>query len=812
MLDAEELSRRGREASTAGRHAEAVSLLTRAVDRAADDRQRATALQSLAHATAERGSPDDGIALCREALSLDDLDETVRGTVHSQLGLLLMRRGETEAALDAFATALPLVADQPDPRGRLHLNRGIIHLQRGDPASALADFGVARASTTDEVDRAMATHNLGYAELVRGDLVTALRLMDEAATVLAPLSPVSRAVGAADRAEVLVAAGMPLAAAEQLEEAVVTYARRRLRQFQGEALVVQARALLLVDPAGAVGAARRAHRVLEARGSTTWALRAEALALCADVRRHVARPLRATSWWDRTLTAGEALAERLAERGMPERTEVLLHLALASEQVPGAVPVPAPPVPRAREESLDVRLLRQEVRARAVWRRGRRAASFALVRDGLADLHSWQSSFGSLDLQSSLVGHGQALARLGLRQAVADGRPEVVHEWSERARALVARVPPVRLPVDPAAAERLATLRTLPASAAADDAARLRERVRQDSWYRPGAGTVLEPRPLEAVRVALAGDTLVSYLVADGVLHAFVVAPRGVRLHRLGPVAAVDATLPGLAADLDLAASAGLPSALLAGVRSALASRLATLQAHLLDPLADDVGEGRLVVVPCGRLAAVPWSMLPALAGRPVTVARSASMWAAAPPPPTVSHVGLVAGPGVPRAAEEVAACAAAWDGRASVLTGADATAPGAAALTARVDLLHVAAHGHHADEQPLFSGIELTDGPWFGYDVELLPRLPGLVVLSACELGRSTVRASEELVGMTAAWLHAGVRCVVAAPAALSDDLAAATLPALHRGLAAGRPPAELLADLAPPDGLPLTCFGSGW
>ncbi len=812
MLDSEELSRRGRDASTAGRHAEAVSLLTRAVERAVDVQQRATALQSLAHARAERGSPDDGIDLCRQALALRGLDETVRGTVHSQLGLLLMRRGETEAALVELATALPLVADQPDLRGRLHLNRGNIHLQRADPVRALEDFAEARAVSTIPVEQAMATHNLGYVELLRGDLVSALRLMDEASVVLAPLSPVSRAVGAADRAEVLVAAGMPLAAAAQLDEAVSTYARRRLRQFQGEALVARARALLLVDPTAAAVAAGRARRVLEARGSTTWALRAEALALCADVRRHVARPLRATSWWQRTRVTGEGLADRLGRRGMPERAEVLLHLALASEQVPGAVPVTPAAAPRRGEERLDVRLLRQEVRARAAWRRGRRAASFALVRDGLADLHGWQSSFGSLDLQSSLVGHGQALAQVGLQQAVADGRPAVVHEWSERARALVARVPPVRLPADRAAADRLAALRTLPASAPNDHVARLRNRVREDSWYRPGAGTVLEPLPLDEVCEALGGDSLVSYVVADGVLHAFVVAAGRVGLHRLGPAAPVDATLPGLAADLDLAATAGLPEPLRAGVLAALASRLAALQTQLLDPLVDQLGSGRLVVVPCGRLAGVPWSMLPALVGRPVTVARSASMWAAAPVPAPVARVGLVAGPGVPRAEEEVAACASVWGARATTVSGDGSTASAVASLTAASDVLHVAAHGHHADEQPLFSGLELVDGPWFGYDVEVLPRLPALVLLSACELGRSTVRSSEELLGMTAAWLHAGARCVVAAPAALSDDLAATTLPALHEGLAAGRAPADVLAGLAPPGGLPLTCFGAGW
>ena len=812
VLTADELCARGREASTAGRHALAISLLTRAVDRATDDNQRATALQSLAHATAEKGSPANGIALCRQALALEGLDDRVLGLVHSQLGLLLMRSGSNTEALAEFAAAQPLVRDDGDLLGRLHLNRGNIHLQRADAARAAADFELARSSTTDRVDRAMATHNLGYVDLLRGDLVAALRGMEEALPVLEPLSPVSAAVCAADKAEVLAAAGMPKAASELLGNAVRTYARHRLRQFQGEALVARARGLLLVDPAAAATAARRAVHVFETRGSETWALRAEALAFCAEVRRRVGRPVRSTAWWDRVHDHGLDLAQRLDGHGMVEQTDVLLHLALASERVPGADPLPPPRPASGTEEPIDVRLLREEVRARAAWRRGRRETSFDLVRQGLAGLHGWQSSYGSLDLQSSLVGHGLALARLGLQQAVADGRPEVVHEWSERARALAARVPPVRLPADPEAAERLAALRTLPADAPPAERDRLRGRVREDSWYRPGPGTVLEPLPLDEVCARLRDDTLLSYLVADGVLHAFVMGPGVVRLHRLTTLERVDAMLPGLAADLDVAATSGLPASLLAGVRAGLEARLDALAAALLAPLGADLGSGRLVVVPCGRLAGVPWSMLPGLVGRPVSVARSASMWASTPASGPARRSGLVAGPRVPRAEEEVAACAAAWGDRAEVLTGPGATAPSVARLTAGVDVLHVAAHGHHADEQPLFSGLELADGTWFGYDVELLPRLPALVVLSACEVGRSSVRWAEELVGMTAAWLHAGARCVVAAPAALSDDVAAATLPGLHRGLVAGRPPADVLADLAPPGGLPLTCFGAGW
>ena len=85
--------------------------------------------------------------------------------------------------------------------------------------------------------------------------------------------------------------------------------------------------------------------------------------------------------------------------------------------------------------------------------------------------------------------------------------------------------------------------------------------------------------------------------------------------------------------------------------------------------------------------------------------------------------------------------------------------------LASRVDVLHVAAHGRHTADNPLFSGIELADGTLFGYDIDLVPQLPATVVLSACEVGRSSVLWGEEALGMTRIWLHAGTRCVIAAP-----------------------------------------------
>ncbi|MBN9194836.1 MAG: CHAT domain-containing protein, partial [Microbacterium sp.] len=148
------------------------------------------------------------------------------------------------------------------------------------------------------------------------------------------------------------------------------------------------------------------------------------------------------------------------------------------------------------------------------------------------------------------------------------------------------------------------------------------------------------------------------------------------------------------------------------------------------------------------------------------------------------------------------------------ILPADDATVDAVTDIAADVDVLHVAAHGRHAVDNPLFSGIELADGALFGYDIDRMPRVPETVVLSACEVGRSSVRWGEEAIGMTRIWLHAGVRDVVATPVIVADDVACELLGAMHEGLAAGEPPAEALAAASLRTGLmaPFQTHGSGF
>jgi len=167
----------------------------------------------------------------------------------------------------------------------------------------------------------------------------------------------------------------------------------------------------------------------------------------------------------------------------------------------------------------------------------------------------------------------------------------------------------------------------------------------------------------------------------------------------------------------------------------------------------------------------------------------------------------------VPRGEEAVVLAAGSWR-EPHVLTGDAADVRAVTALAGAVDVLHVAAHGRHALDNPMFSGFELADGTLFGYDIDLIPEVPDTVILSACEVGRSSVRWGEEAVGMTRIWLHAGARSVVAAPVVVADDEACELLGAVHEGLAAGAAPSVALAEASTRTGIvaPFQVHGAGF
>lgn len=174
--------------------------------------------------------------------------------------------------------------------------------------------------------------------------------------------------------------------------------------------------------------------------------------------------------------------------------------------------------------------------------------------------------------------------------------------------------------------------------------------------------------------------------------------------------------------------------------------------------------------------------------------------------------VALV-GPDLGRGADEAAAVGSAWRSK-RVVTAARAS--DLADAMASSDVLHVAAHGVHQPENPLFSSLRMTDGPVFAHELDQGGHAPEHVVLSACEVGLATIRPGDEALGLASVLLNLGTRSVIAGVARVNDELAEQTMASYHRRLAGGADSsvalaealAEVEADVVPP----FVNFGAAW
>ncbi|MDF2561026.1 MAG: hypothetical protein K0R99_2472 [Microbacterium sp.] len=814
-LSANELHRRGVEAANARRFTHARRALDAASSRTDDPDLRARIDGTTAYVLGQTGQPAAAEQLCRAALRRSGLSAETIAVLSGQLGVLLMHAGtlaEAEIALTRAIDTFTAIGDETTELANCLMNRSVVRMQQRELDTSSEDLRRAVAvyeANDDQEPLAEARHNLGYAALLGGDLVTALTLMTRSRPTLAAISDLAAAISDLDRAEVLRDAGLTTEAEVLLGRVAAEFGAQRMRQSRAEAEFHLARSLLRHDAAAAERTARTAARHFTALANHGWAARAEAVRLEAQQRAKPDRPIDASAF---------ARTARALDRAGFHTEATGLRLSARRD---GAGRLP----PLEDSAPTPLRLRAHEVRAARASARGRDRDALRAAADGLELLTAWQQSFGALDLQASVAMHGADLMYAGLSAAARLHDPAILFEWSERARHLSQQVAPVRPPHDESLAVDLAELRMLRAELAGADwttDARvrvLRDRVRERQWAATASGGTRERLGLgEATALLEPGTAVLSYIFTGSALHGIVVTRSGATIVDLSWTR-VRSALDGLRADLDMAAltRGGLMGAV---TERALSVRLGMLDAELLAPLLLAAPSAhRLAITVPGALGGVPWAMLPGMAGVPFTLATSVSrlLTGRVRERGHPATIGFAAGPRVPRAGEEVRRAADVWNGSGGstrTLEGADATVAAATELAAQSDVLHIAAHGRHAVDNPLFSGFELADGILFGYDVDLIPRVPATVILSACELGRSSVRWGEEALGMTRVWLHAGADCVIAAPVAVPDEVAAELLSAVHVGLSAGAAPADALARATVDTGLraPFQCHGNGF
>ena len=743
----------------------------------------------------------------------------VQALVHGQHGLMLLRSGRLDDALGELDAGAALL-DHLDlvDQCRILLNRGGLSLLRGDLVQARTDLSrcarlAARGGLVSV--ECKARHNLGYLEFLGGNLPTALRLIDEARHIGPDVIP---GVSQLDRARVLLEAGLVHDADDALADAGLIFARDRLPQDLAEVELARAEcALLAGDPAAARRLAVRARARFRRRGNQTWQGRADLTILQADVA--AGRTGRAVEAAGRQLAAGTDAQSRIAAfvtaEALLDEGRVDDARALANS-VGSAKP----------SDPIAARLHTGYLRARLARASGDATSAARHVRASLRQLATYQAQFGSIDMQTASAIHGRRLTELGVAIAIDDGRraAAAVFAASERGRAVSSRLPSLRPPADAPTAELLAELRQAVEGirATPGDASLRRKRrdlereIKARSWTLAGSGQVQRQAGLTETRAAVANhdSTMVSFVRAGGRLHAVVLGAGPVELRSLGAADEIEAHVRRVRADLDVLAHARLPAGMRVAARASLERAVHTLDGVLLAPLR--VGSTRLVVVPTGLLGALPWGALPSCRGRPVTIAPSATAWLAAlgAGEPRRPSVVALAGPDLERAAHEAASVASEWPGGAAV-AGEAARRDTLSDAMSRATIVHVAAHGRHDTDNPLFSSISLADGPLFAYELEGSAIQAEHVVLSACELGLATMRPGDEALGLTSVLLHLGTRSVVAGVARVADETAAEVMVRYHKGLAAGRDSAAALADALQTDETspaPFVCFGAEW
>ncbi|MEV4101906.1 CHAT domain-containing protein [Nonomuraea sp. NPDC049649] len=803
----------------------------------------AQARLSLVTVRTERGHPLQALRLATLAWAhLSPLDraklDTQRAVALAHLGRYQEAIASCDRAVRALVAAPGTVDDRRFLAGGL-LNRGLVHAYRGGWDQAMRDITaclrIARQAGLSHLVR-LAAANLPFLAVRRGDIGAAFTHYRQAEDNLFEY-PERLATMRADFAGALLAAHLPGEARALLHLAVPDLEKSGARVALAEARLKLAQVELLTgDAREAVAVAERAMHDLSAQDRQSWlplarevVLRARLaltpptpallvdLAACADdLERNVAQ-----------VSEGAALRLTAAETALAlgDKDTAAAHLSRLTARPPqafpprelrtpptqtedaAATPVPldghhTPPAhtgdgtatPLSPDEHHTLHaspaytgdatgapvplLVRQHALALEAELEGDVSAAFGAVRDGLAGVGSQVDGLDDPALRAHVARAGARLAAFGLGLAVRGGCAEEVFEWAERWRAV-----------------------TAPVHGRSCDGVRVAD-----------------------VRAVLGRAALVEYVSDDSSLFAVVVTGGRAVLRSLGALRPVHEGLIRLRYSLRRSVlydgAAGAESVTAAGT---------DLERLLLAPLAADLGDGPLVVVPTGILHTLPWAALPCMRGRPVTVVASAQSWLSTPFGPVTAHqartltpsrprvspkdgpglrVAAAAGPGLRHAAEEVERVVACHAGARPVAARREEVLE---ALTS-CDVVHLAAHGVFHARSPLLSSITLEDGPLMAYD--LLGRSPmaRLVVLSACDSGMARTPTDGAPLGLAGTFLAEGAACVIAGMVPVADEDALTVMSRFHELLATGQTPASALALASAQTGITVfTCFGAG-
>ncbi|MFG2077621.1 CHAT domain-containing protein [Nonomuraea maritima] len=736
----------------------------------------AQARLSLVTVRTERGHPLQALRVAALAWAyLPPLDRAKLDTQRAVALACLGRHQEAEAACDRALRALVTAPGTLDDRRFLAgglLNRGLIHSYRGDWGAAMRDLTaclqIAEHAGLRHLAR-LSSANLPFLSVRRGDIAGAFKHYREAEDTLFGF-PERLATMRADFAGALLAAHLPGEARAMLSLAVPDLEAAGAHGALAEARLKLAQVELLTgDPRRAMQVAEQAAGELAAQDRTSWLPQATEVMLrsrlalesvtpelvaelisCADaLEGGSAHPA------DAAVLRLEAAEAALAVDDHPTASAQLAHLTRNAERREPRAPAGTRLTPLSRAPAQPPAVpapVRQHALALQAALREDLPAAFHAVREGLEDVSGRLETFDDPSVRAHAARSGMRLAAFGLGLAAQGGEAAEVFEWAERWRAVAA----------------------------------------------PAHASV--PADLERVRADLGTGALVEYVADQDTLLAVLVSGRRTLLRRLCDVREIKEAIVRLRYALRRQQE-----------RTVVETAAAEVERLVLRPLAPELGDGPLVVVPVSALHTLPWGALPSLRERPVSVAASAAGWCRAralPRPDRAPVVAAAAGPALAHAEAEVAHVLACHPG------GRQVPAQVEAVLSAleSADVLHLAAHGVFHARTPLVSGITLDDGPLMAYDLLELPRTAGLVVLSACNSGMSRTPMEGAPLGLPGTFLAKSTSCVVAGMVPVRDEAAKAVMSVFHELVVAGQPPdAALASAAAKAEEAGFVCFGAG-
>ncbi len=412
----------------------------------------------------------------------------------------------------------------------------------------------------------------------------------------------------------------------------------------------------------------------------------------------------------------------------------------------------------------------------------------------------------------------QRFRRMSIAEVDPDQEPADLLINEERWRAISFDVPRVVPSSDPRLAKKSEELRDAAARLAAADrwdpeaAAQVQQleeevqplslQTRTRSLEAPERTTPLD---LQELRSVLGGRTFVEWVEIDGSVSGVMVGPDRVTSWPCGPSNDLRSVGRMVMTTLARVLRPGLDDngqdrawkALTADCRS-LATKLLPPAAELLPKVVDqqsvvDQTSG-LVLSPPPWLAGLPWPLIVDRPDRSICLTPSATAWLGRRTGDVPAEVGIAVGPDLAFGTEDTDRIGATFE-RTETLIGGAATAGAVRALINRSPIMHIAAHGTFRSDSPRFSTLLFNDGPLALYELDAESTVSELVVLAACDAGRTASRWGSELLGFGPTLLNAGATNVVAPAVPVADQAMSAFIGTFYERLP-GRTPSDALAE----------------